>query len=323
LILREEVERIAQWSGFRPDGVEKTLRLVRILGRLDTHPTTKDRWLLKGGTALNMLHLDVPRLSVDIDLDYVGAVDRDEMLEERPGFEAALASVCEREGCTIRRTPEEHAGGKFHMRFDSVFGGSQNLEVDVSYVSRVPLLGTERRITRFPPDGPVEVTTLPLKELAAGKFCALMHRAAPRDAFDAMLLLDQKPDLTEDPEFRLAFVCAMAGDREDPRTASPHGMALTERDVRQRLVPMLRVREDSSTDSVMLCERLSQSLSGIAARLLDWTDAERAFLDALQEDGVVDPEQLHRDREIRDRIAAQPMLRWKAENVRRHLAGGA
>jgi hypothetical protein len=37
---------------------------------------------------LNLLHLDVPRMSVDIDLNFVGAGDREGMLAARPDFEA-------------------------------------------------------------------------------------------------------------------------------------------------------------------------------------------------------------------------------------------
>jgi len=44
---------------------------------------------------------------------------------------AALVSICEREGCTVKRTPNEHTGGKFRLRFASVVGGSQNIEVMV------------------------------------------------------------------------------------------------------------------------------------------------------------------------------------------------
>jgi len=44
----------------------------------------------KDGTALNLFHFDVPRLSVDIDLNYVGAIDRDTMLAEKPKAEQAV-----------------------------------------------------------------------------------------------------------------------------------------------------------------------------------------------------------------------------------------
>jgi len=66
---------------------------------------------LKGGTALNMFVLDLPRLSVDIDLNYVGALDREGMLAERPRIEQAAQAVFSREGFTARRIPDEHAAG--------------------------------------------------------------------------------------------------------------------------------------------------------------------------------------------------------------------
>jgi hypothetical protein len=261
VIHRERIEGIAADSGFRKDSVEKVVRLCRILRRLDSHPTTEGQWLLKGGTALNLLHLDVPRMSVDIDLNYIGEGGRDAMAAARPGFEAALVSVCEREGCSVRRTPGEHAGGKFRLRFVSVFGGSQNLEIDVSYVARVPLLGFERLATRFPPDEPVEVATLSFKELAAGKFCALMQRSVPRDAFDAANLLGLMPGLLEDAEFRLAFVCAMAGGRQDPGMLSPRDPAPTVLDVRQQLLPMLRLVPSAAQDAESLQRALCAQLA--------------------------------------------------------------
>jgi Nucleotidyl transferase AbiEii toxin, Type IV TA system len=48
---------------------------------------------LKGGTALNLFVLDFPRLTVDIDLNYIGASDRATMLSERPRVEQALEQV--------------------------------------------------------------------------------------------------------------------------------------------------------------------------------------------------------------------------------------
>jgi len=53
----------------------------------------KNRLVLKGGTALNLFFFEVPRLSVDIDLNYVGKTERQEMLLERPEVERALESV--------------------------------------------------------------------------------------------------------------------------------------------------------------------------------------------------------------------------------------
>ena len=51
-----------------------------LLGALGSHPFLKGKLALKGGTALNLFVFDVPRLSVDIDLNYVGAEERETML---------------------------------------------------------------------------------------------------------------------------------------------------------------------------------------------------------------------------------------------------
>jgi predicted nucleotidyltransferase component of viral defense system len=299
--------------------VEKVLRLCAILGRLDRHPTTRGAWLLKGGTALNLLHLDVPRMSVDIDVNYVGAIDREAMLSGRPDFEAALAAVCEREGCTVKRSPNDHAGGKFRLRFVSALGGSQNLEVDISYVARVPLLDTERLATRFPAGDPVEVPTLSLLELAAGKFTALMQRSVARDAFDAVNLLRLAPGMLENADFRLAFVCSIAGGRHDPRSLSPTDPTPTTLAVRQQLIPMLQQGGNRSAPHPQeLREQIGRELEGAVDRLLDWSLAERRFLDRLHDDGVVDAEALHTGKVVLERIRNQPMLLWKAQNVREY-----
>jgi predicted nucleotidyltransferase component of viral defense system len=322
MITRSRLESVAKDSGFRQAAVEKVMRLCGILRRLDTHPTTAGAWLLKGGTALNLLHLDVPRMSIDIDLNFIGAVDRDGMVSARPGFEAALEAVCEREGCTVKRVPSEHAGGKFRLRFVSVLGGPQNLEIDVSYVARVPLLGTERLSTRFPRGDSVEVTTLPLLELAAGKFTALTQRSVPRDAFDAANLLGLLPNLLEDPGFRLAFVCSVAGGRHDPRELTPVDPTPTALAIKQQLIPVMQEDlEAPPLDPLAQCERLKRQLQGVAARLLNWSPAERAFLDRLHDKGEVDATLLHSDPAMQQRIRTQPLLLWKAQNVRQHGEG--
>ena len=56
-------------------------------------PILTERLALKGGTALNVFHLALDRLSVDIDLNYIGALDRAAMETERPTVDAALSRL--------------------------------------------------------------------------------------------------------------------------------------------------------------------------------------------------------------------------------------
>jgi hypothetical protein len=59
------IRRLAAESGYREEIVEKVLYLSAILRQLARHPDLEGAWALKGGTALNLFFLDVPRLSVD------------------------------------------------------------------------------------------------------------------------------------------------------------------------------------------------------------------------------------------------------------------
>lgn len=73
----DNIRAIAKTTGFIKDNVEKVMRLIDILEEIFS-TKWKDKLVLKGGTAINMFYMDMPRLSVDIDLDYMGN-DREEM----------------------------------------------------------------------------------------------------------------------------------------------------------------------------------------------------------------------------------------------------
>ena len=93
----ERLEAEAESTGFRPDVLERVAHLLALLESLNSHPFLRGKFALKGGTALNLFLFDVPRLSVDIDLNYVGSESRDGMLEERPQIEEAMRAVFGRE----------------------------------------------------------------------------------------------------------------------------------------------------------------------------------------------------------------------------------
>ena len=98
MLTEAELARAASDTGFEIEPLGKVERLLALLAGLCSHPFLKRRVALKGGTALNLFVFDVPRLSVDIDLNYERAVDRETMLAERPKVEQAIAAVCGRLG---------------------------------------------------------------------------------------------------------------------------------------------------------------------------------------------------------------------------------
>lgn len=156
------------------------LLLLGLLDAIRAPPYTGPRVALRGGTALNLFALGVPRLSVDIDLNYVGAVDRATMETERPDVERGLHAAYERSGLTVRRVPTDHAGGKWRLHFVAGAGGTGTLELDVNDMLRTPLWPTEIRspstLPGIPPRGKFPI--LDAHELAAGKLAALLARGA-------------------------------------------------------------------------------------------------------------------------------------------------
>ena len=144
---RKRLQREATTTGFRVEILEKVAQLLDLLDGFNRHPYLKGRLALKGGTALNLFVFDVPRLSIDIDLNYVGQLDREAMLAERPEVERAIEAVCGRAGIAIDRAPGAHAGGKWRLRYASADGRRQ-----ARGPPRAP--GDPRSVRRAPPPAP-------------------------------------------------------------------------------------------------------------------------------------------------------------------------
>src|SRR3990172_12834520 len=139
MLSREQLQRAAADTGFQVESYERVDVLVRLREAVRTHPFLGSRMALKGGTALNLFLLGLPRLSVDIDLNYVGASERATMLAERPRVERALEQVAGRMGLTVKRAPTEHAGGKWRLTYTTGLGRPGSIEVDVNFMLRTPL----------------------------------------------------------------------------------------------------------------------------------------------------------------------------------------
>ncbi|MFH1008196.1 MAG: nucleotidyl transferase AbiEii/AbiGii toxin family protein, partial [Candidatus Latescibacterota bacterium] len=275
----------------------------------------KDKLVLKGGTALNLFIFDVPRLSIDIDLNYVGAADREAMLAERPKVEEALQAVFSREGFSVRRVPAEHAGGKWQLRYPSAGGQGGNLEVDVNFMFRIPLWPVKTMDSQ--PLGiwqAVGIQLVDVHELAAGKLSALMSRRQARDLFDCSNLyrlggLDRE-------RLRLAFIVYGAMSRKDWRTVTPTDVDFDIADLEQRLIPTLRAAGIERIQQDHFGKGLVDDCRNFLAGLLPFTEAEVEFLNRLLDKGEMGPELLTADEDLQDRIRRYPLLEWKAVNVR-------
>ncbi len=313
-----EVLQSAEATGFKADMVEKALHLLNLLNALNSHPFLKGKWVLKGGTALNMFMLDLPRLSVDIDLNYIGALDREEMLGERPKIEQAAQAVFSREGFTTKKVPVEHAGGKWRLIYQSFTGQSGNLEVDMNFMFRQPLWDIQPADSH--PLGDFQSKNIPvldIHDLAAGKLAALMARGQARDLFDCHRILGMD-DLEKD-RLRVAFVTYGGMNRKDWRTVSIEDVDFDASELARLLVPTLHGRgtKEQVSPAEYGAQLVRECREGLSA-VLPFKNSELVFLDLLLDRGVIDPTFLTADESLQRRIQCQPLLEWKALNVKRH-----
>lgn len=316
ILSKERLLAEAATVRYRPDALEKVVRLLALLESSKTHPFLKGKLVLKGGTALNLFIYDHPRLSVDIDLNYIGSPNREVMISERPKIEEAITAVCSREGLSIRRHPQEYAGGKWFLNYQSALGGRGNLELDLNFLLRVPLWPVIPRDSQ--PIGSFQAGEIPVLdelELAAGKLTALLARHAARDLFDAHKILSRGGLNNE--RLRLAFVIYGGMNRRDWRKVSVQDVRFDANEVKDSLTPLLpsdfleRIVNVSTWAATMVQE--CQDGLGV---VLPFADHEREFLDRLLDHGEIKPSLLTQDNELAELIRLQPGLEWKAMNVR-------
>lgn len=87
-----QLGQIAKQYGFVRDTFEKVLRLKEILTYLNTNEYLHEHLALKGGTAINMTIFNLPRLSVDLDLDFTPNLPLKDMENINPS-QAAVQGI--------------------------------------------------------------------------------------------------------------------------------------------------------------------------------------------------------------------------------------
>ncbi len=134
---KESVEALAAETGFRHDMLEKSIHLLSLLNVIFEDSFLKDRLVLKGGTALNLFHFKLPRLSIDIDFNYIGSHELAVMKEEREKVESLTLAIAKSLKLAPTKIPADHACRKYTATYHSNFAGRGNVQIDINYLHRV------------------------------------------------------------------------------------------------------------------------------------------------------------------------------------------
>ena len=98
---------------------------------------------------------------------------------------------------------------------------------------------------------------------------------------------------------------------------------MTPAEIRNQLLPLLRVEaRPFDGDPARLAGRLNEVCAAATARLLAWSHGEREFIDRLSDHGEIVAELITDDPASQASVREQPLLQWKALNVRKFRQRG-
>ncbi len=145
-------------------------------------PSIEPCFAIKGGTAINLFELDLPRLSVDIDLTFLPIMNRTMAVRE---INAALVRMADRlksRSITVRMRGTEVS------RKISCFANGVEIKIEPNFILRGTVYPVRRLEVspkmRVLAHASAEMNVLSRAELYGGKFCAALDRQHPRDLFD-------------------------------------------------------------------------------------------------------------------------------------------
>ena len=190
---KQYLAELSAKTNFIKDNLEKVLRLAEILKFLNTDNLFKGKLVLKGGTAINLTAIELPRLSVDIDLDFTENLSKDEIVEVKSKFTKRLTDYMWQEGYSLLQSPREHyALLSFVFNYINSAGNRDNIKVEINFMDRCHILPLEQKsIMAKGIIEPFEILTLNNVELYASKINALLSRATPRDLYDVNAMIEQ------------------------------------------------------------------------------------------------------------------------------------
>lgn len=310
------IRRTAQREGYRQDDFERAYRLAHLLGELSRHPQLPQRLALKGGTCINVFHTALPRLSVDMDLNYVGSAAKDTMQAQRPTVEEQIQALAGSFGYEPDVESRSYAGWKLRLLYENCHEERDSIRVDVNYVTRVPLYGIEHR--DFPdlfelPEA--EVPCLSLEDVYGGKLKALATRAQARDLYDAYRLFTAVEGYDERALRKALLFYAYVDDA----TLETVDLARIERidaeDLEAHLYPMLKQGDTPSADE------LKDPVVGKLEEMLELDEDEAAFGKQLEQ-GDYEPALLFGEVGVSSEIDAHPAALWRAEHPHARVEDG-
>lgn len=304
--------RMAKELGFVRDTLEKVCRLTDVLKFFESDNLLAEAIALKGGTAINLTIFNLPRLSVDIDLDYCRSIDREDMLADREIITDRISKYMSANGYTLSpKSKNYHALDSFVYEYINCGGVKDNIKIEINYMLRCHVLPVQRREVKLPwNEEKLTVLSVAPLEIFASKTVALLTRTAPRDLYDMYNMV--KFGLFDENEQEILRKCVVFYSAIGAETA-PENFELdnvgkvSKQQIKRDLDPVLRKGElfDLEVAQQEVCKYLADILTPTNEEKLFWGDFR---------DGRYSPELIFGDKDEFRNVEKHPMALWKCRD---------
>ncbi len=165
---------------------EKYIKQVALLVKCLPIIATEECFAIKGGTAINLFFMNLPRLSVDIDLVYLPIESRDTTYQN-------INQALERISQKLQKIGLKVTSNRKNEQKLICSDGVSDIKIEPNYTLRGYVF--EPQLMELCPKaqdlfGYAEARIISEAELWGGKICAALDRQHPRDLFDIYNLLN-------------------------------------------------------------------------------------------------------------------------------------
>lgn len=310
---KKEIDDLAKLNGFRCETLEKVLRLIDVLNFINSKEELAGFLLLKGGTAINFTVFNLPRLSVDIDLDFSFSGSKEEILKKRNEITLSLKTYMQiNEYVCTEDSRNYYALDSFVFSYFNKYGNKDHLKVEINYMNRYHIYEPNISDVNISLLDSFQIYTLNRYELFGSKIKALLERCTIRDVYDVYHMLCE--EIFCDQEYRYIKKCVifyMMVGKVDDRSFNE----LFE-DFNIKIDDFLLDKIPQYLSSTLrLTDRfdMKKAVNGVKVfvnELLRLSENEYIFIEEFEKGNYI-PEILFKDNNILERIRNHPMALWK------------
>jgi len=304
---RKYYESLSEKTNFQKDILEKVFRLSDLLRTIYDTEFLTGKLVIKSGTAINFIYFNMPRLSVDIDFNFVSGEQREDMLKSRENIDKILTKIFTINGYEMEKI-KRYALLQYNLKYTNNAGNIDRIKVEINFMERIPVFEiAEKKISIF--DLPeFKVRTYRLEELFATKLRALLTRSAPRDMFDIYILLKSgfKFDERALKKCFIFYFCLA----QDFRTLDMESISrIDSLEIKKFLLPLMEKGTRIDMDNI------SKKVNEFVSRMLELNENEQKFIEGFYEQKNADLDLLFEDMRYNPQLKEHPMIEWRLEKM--------